>query len=163
MRAAVSNTTKYSLQMFAAPHCTHTMLMATVPSGSCWIYSCHSQFSIRFRRTCECRAISCPMGLFDGVWMNSLNRQRMVSHLVFQVPSLHALLVSCLACSEKGWRDCSRFRPGVLAVTMLCSVWLSSASARTHSIVFIYLFVIFFTIVIVLRNKSLVCVTYRIQ
>ena len=28
--------------------------------------------------------------------------------------------MSCFACSEKGWRDCNRFRPGVLAVTMLC-------------------------------------------
>ena len=32
--------------------------------------------------------------------------------------------MSCLACSEKGWRDCNRFRTGMLALTM------SSASAR---------------------------------
>ena len=77
------------------------------------------------------------MGLFDGVWMNFLNQQRVVSHLVSQVLSAHALfvfpwasLVSCFACSEKGWRDCNRFRPGVLAVTMLCSACWSSASAR---------------------------------
>ena len=38
--------------------------------------------------------------------------------------------MSCFACSEKGWRDCNRFRPGVLAVTMLCSACWSSASAR---------------------------------
>ncbi len=79
---------------------------------------------------------SCPMGLFDGVWMNVLNRQRVVSHLVSHVPSAHALvfpwasLVSCFACSERGWRDCNRFRSGMLAVMMLCSAWWSSASAR---------------------------------
>ena len=33
------------------------------------------------------------MGLFDGVWMNVHNRQRVVSHLVSQVPSAHALMV----------------------------------------------------------------------
>ena len=38
--------------------------------------------------------------------------------------------MSCFACSEKGWRDCNRFRPDVLAVTMLCSACWSSASAR---------------------------------
>ena len=38
--------------------------------------------------------------------------------------------MSCFACSEKGWRDCNRFRPGVLAVMMLCSACWSSASAR---------------------------------
>ena len=38
--------------------------------------------------------------------------------------------MSCFACSEKGWRDCNRFRPGVLAVTMLCSACCSSDSAR---------------------------------
>ena len=38
--------------------------------------------------------------------------------------------MSCLACSEKGWRDCNRFRTGVLAATMLCSACWSSASAR---------------------------------
>ena len=76
----------------------------------------------------EYRARSCPMCLFDGVRMNVLNRQRVVSHLVSQVPSAHALLVfpwasmvSCFTCYEKGWRDCNRFRPGVFAVTMLCS------------------------------------------
>ena len=69
--------------------------------------------------------------------MNVFNRQHVMSHLVSQVPSAHALLVfpraslvSCLACSEKGWRDCNRFRTGVLAVTMLCSACWSSASAR---------------------------------
>ena len=69
--------------------------------------------------------------------MNVLNRQRVVSHLVSQVPSAHVLLVfpsaslvSCVACSEKGWRDCNRFRPDVLAVMMLCSACWSSASAR---------------------------------
>ena len=69
--------------------------------------------------------------------MNSLNRQCVVSHLVFQVPSAHALLVfpwaslvGCLASSEKGWRDCSHFRPGVLVVTVSCSVCWASASAR---------------------------------
>ena len=63
---------------------------------------------IRFRRTGECRARSCRMGLCDGVWMNYLNRQRVMSHLVSQVPSTHAVLVfrrasfvRCLACSEK--------------------------------------------------------------
>ena len=78
-----------------------------------------------FWRTTECRLRSCPIGLSDGVWMNSLNRQCVVSHLVFQVPSAHALLVfpwaslvSCLACPEEGWRDCSRFRPAVLVVTV---------------------------------------------
>ena len=67
--------------------------------------------------------------------MNSLNRQRMMSHLVSQVHFAHALLifpstsfVSCLACTEKEWRDCSRFCSGALVVTMLCSVWWSSAS-----------------------------------
>ena len=75
---------------------------------------------IRFRRTGECRARSCHMGLCDGVWMNYLNRQRVMSHLVSQVPSTHAVLVfrrasfvRCLACSDKGWHDCSHFRPGV--------------------------------------------------
>ena len=60
-----------------------------------------------------------------------------MSHLVFQVPSAHTLLVfpwaslfSCLACSEKGWRDRSRFRPGALVVTVSCSVCWSSASTR---------------------------------
>ena len=69
--------------------------------------------------------------------MNYLNRQRVMSHLISQAHSTHALLVfpraslvSCLACSEKGWRDCNRFRPGVLDVTMLCSARWSSASAR---------------------------------
>ena len=70
------------------------------------------------------------MGLFDGVWMNVLNRQRVVSLFVSQVHSARALLASCFVCSEKGWRDCNRFRPGVLAVTMLCSACWSSASAR---------------------------------
>ena len=80
---------------------------------------------MRFRRTSECRVGSCPIGLRDGVWMNSLNRQCVVSHLVFQVSSVHdtlvfpcASLVSCLGSSEKGWRECSRFRPRALAVTM---------------------------------------------
>ena len=41
-----------------------------------------------------------------------------------------ASLVSCFACSEKCWWDCNRFRPGVLAVTMLCSACWSSASTR---------------------------------
>ena len=36
----------------------------------------------------------------------------------------------CFPCSLKGWRDCNRFRPGMLAVTMLCSTWWSSASGR---------------------------------
>ena len=73
--------------------------------------------------------------------MNVLNRQRVVSHLVFQVPSAHALLVfpsaslvSCFACSWKGWPDCNRFRPGMLAVTMLCSACWSSASARRDKV-----------------------------
>ena len=81
-------------------------------------------------------ARSCPTGLLDGVWMNSLNRQRVMSHLVSQVHSAHALLVfpcasfvSCLACTEKEWWDCSRFRYGALVVTILRSVWWSSASA----------------------------------
>ena len=76
----------------------------------------------------------CPMGLFDGVWLNS--RQLVMSHLVSRVPSVFALLVfprasfvSCLACSEKGWRDRNRFRPGELAVTVSCSLCWSSASA----------------------------------
>ena len=38
--------------------------------------------------------------------------------------------MSCFACSEKGWRDYIRFRPGVLADTMLCNACWSSASAR---------------------------------
>ena len=33
------------------------------------------------------------MGLFDGVWMNYLNRQHMMSRLVSQVPSVQALLI----------------------------------------------------------------------
>ena len=37
---------------------------------------------------------------------------------------------TCLDCSEKGWRDCSPFRPDVLAVMMLCSACWSSPSAR---------------------------------
>ena len=52
--------------------------------------------------------------------MNYRNRQRVLSHLVSQVPSTHAVLVfrrasfvSCLACSEKGWHGCNRFRPDV--------------------------------------------------
>ena len=31
--------------------------------------------------------------IVDGVWMNYLNRQRVMSHLVYQVHSAHALLV----------------------------------------------------------------------
>ena len=69
--------------------------------------------------------------------MNYLNHHRVMSHLFSQVTSAHTMLVfprasfvSCLACSEKWWRDCSRFRPGVLAVTMLCIAWWSPASAR---------------------------------
>ena len=42
---------------------------------------------MRFRR--KCRVRSCPTGLFDGVWMNSLKWQLVVSHLVSQVPSAH--------------------------------------------------------------------------
>ena len=48
--------------------------------------------------------------------------------LVFPCASLVSLF--CFACSVKGWRDCNRFRPCMLAVTMLCSTWWSSASGR---------------------------------
>ena len=48
---------------------------------------------MQFRRTSECRVRSCPIGLRDGVSMNSLNRQRVMSHLVSQVPSAHAYSV----------------------------------------------------------------------
>ena len=81
LRAAVSNTTKSPLQL------------------------CSGEFVHFSGRTNECRARSCPMGLFDGVWMNS--RRRVVSHLVSQVPSAHALfvfprasLVSCVPVME---------------------------------------------------------------
>ena len=69
--------------------------------------------------------------------MNYLNLRCVMYHLISQVPSAHALFVfpcasfiSSLAISVKGWRDCSRFRPRALVVTMSCSVWWSSASAR---------------------------------
>ena len=69
--------------------------------------------------------------------MSILNRLRVMSHLVFQVPPAHVMLVfpraslvSCLACSENGWRGCNRFRPAVLAVQMLCSACWSSTSAQ---------------------------------
>ena len=66
--------------------------------------------------------------------MKYLNRQCVVSHLVSQVPSAHALFVfpcasfvSSLACSAKGWRDCSRFRSGVLAVLRVVVACYSTA------------------------------------
>ena len=63
--------------------------------------------------------------LYCIVWVKYLNRQRVMSHLVSQVPSAHALLVFtfasleiCLTCSEKWWRVCSRCCPGALTVPM---------------------------------------------
>ena len=89
-----------------------------------------------FRRTSECRVRSCPISLRDGVSMNSLNRQCVVSHLVFQVPTGHALLV--FPCERHWLVDWLVQRKGggivvafvlALAVTMLCSVcWLSAAA-----------------------------------
>ena len=36
---------------------------------------------IRFRRTSECHATSCPTGFFDRVWMNSLNSLETIEEL----------------------------------------------------------------------------------
>ena len=64
----------------------HTMLMATVPSSSCWIQTCHSQFvygSGALDRVVLVRVLN--MGLFDEAWMISLNLKRVMSHLVSQL------------------------------------------------------------------------------
>ena len=58
--------------------------------------------------------------------------------LVSQVPSdVMLVFPSCLACSEKGWRDCSRFRgPGALAATMFFVACAGRiVIIRNHSIV----------------------------
>ena len=53
----------------------------------------------------------CPMGLFDGVWMNSLKRQRVMSRLISPKSLLlascwsfhvHHLLVAWLALRKDG-------------------------------------------------------------
>ena len=65
----------------------------------------------------------------QGVSMKLLHswQLKLYSVLVFPWTSL----VSCLACSEQGWWDFRRFRPGALiVVTVSCSVCWSSASAR---------------------------------
>ena len=51
----------------------------------------------RVRRTSECRVRSCLIGLPDGVWTSSLNRQCVVPRLVFQVPS------TCWSSHERHW------------------------------------------------------------
>ena len=66
--------------------CSHTMLIVTV-------HLVRVPVRTRFSR---CRARLCPMGLFDGLWTNSLNRQLMVSHLVSQVPSAHVAIEGLL-------------------------------------------------------------------
>ena len=73
--------------------CTHTMLMATVPSGSCRVWLSMDELSqsavcgvpSRFARPFCPRAVGLPM----------------------------SFLVSCLAWYEKGWLDCSNLRLGV--------------------------------------------------
>ena len=104
LHAAVSNTTKSPLQLCSG----HSLAMCC----AVWSVAPHSHdadgdcpirfmldlnlplpVQIRFRCTSECHARSCPMGLFDGVWMNVLNQQCVISHLVSQVHSVHALLV----------------------------------------------------------------------
>ena len=55
---------------------------------------------IRCRRTSAYQVRSHPTSLFDGVWMNSLNRQREVSHLV----SPRSLLSTpCWSSHERHW------------------------------------------------------------
>ena len=96
LRAAVSKTTKSPLQLcsghslamccavwFAAPHSRD----ADGDSPICFMLDLNRPQSVLllFRRTSECRDRSCPMGLLDRVWTNSLNRQHMMSHFVLKL------------------------------------------------------------------------------
>ena len=77
------------------------------------------------------------VGIAFELYTAPFSRQRVVSYLVSQVPSVHAVLVfpwaslvSCLACSGKGCLDRCRFRPDMLAVRISCSLCWSPSSAR---------------------------------
>ena len=67
--------------------------------------------------------------------MNAINIQCVVSHIIFHVPSAHAMvvfprvsLVSCLACSEKMWRDFRLCR---------CSTTMNTNTGKKVKVVFI--------------------------
>ena len=64
--------------------------------------------------------------------MNSLNRgvpSCFPSSFCPRHVALSTSVIGYLAYSEKGFRDCSCFRPGALGVTMLCS---GTCAGRLH-------------------------------
>ena len=84
---------------------------------------------IRLRRTSERWLNLCPTGFFGGIEINSLSLQGVASHLLVHALFVHVVLLFPAAslmihwaCSEKGYRDCRHFRPGVVVVTMVCRV-----------------------------------------